>query len=130
MQTGDKFVHNFQVTPLIYERFIEAYEDKNPLHTDADYARSKGFKSIVMHGNILNGFVSYFIGECLPMKNVYILSQSIKFAQPVYLGTKLEFNAEVTDFIDAIHSYGFKFHFKNEEGVKVAKGEIQIGLII
>ena len=130
MQTGDKFVHNFNVTPLIYERFIEAYADKNPLHVDAAYAKARGFKDIVMFGNILNGFVSYFVGECLPMKNVYILSQSIKFAQPVYMNDVLEFNAEVTDYIEVVKSYGFKFYFKNQAGVKVAKGEIQIGLII
>jgi acyl dehydratase len=41
------------------------------LHIDDDYARSKGFKQKVMHGNILCGFLSRFVGELLPVKKYH-----------------------------------------------------------
>jgi 3-hydroxybutyryl-CoA dehydratase len=130
MQQGDRYTHRFTVSPAIYTGFIQAYNDKNPLHTDADFAISKGFAGRVMHGNILNGFLSYFVGECLPLKNVIIHAQSIKYALPVYLDDELELNAEITGFFESVNTYEFRFYFKNKEGKKVAKGDIQIGLLI
>ena len=94
-----------------------------------DFAIEKGFKGCVMHGNILNGYLSYFIGECLPFKNVIIHSQQINYNSPVYLNDTLHFEAEVEEVYDSVKAIEFKFSFKNSEQKKVAKGKIQIGLI-
>ena len=129
MTEGAKYVHHFKVTRTVYESFIAMSGDRNPLHTNSEFAISKGFKGAVMHGNILNGFVSYFVGECLPVKNVVIHAQSIKYPLPVYMDDELEFNAEISGFYESVNTYEFKFSFKNAEGKKVAKGDIQIGLL-
>ncbi len=130
MIQGQTYTHTFKVTPEVYNGFIGISNDRNPLHTDNAFARSKGFKGEVMHGNILNSFVSYFIGECLPVKNVIIHAQSIKFSLPVYLNDELEFHAEIAGVFESVHTYEFKFYFKNADGKKVAKGEVQIGLLL
>ncbi|MES2702322.1 MAG: MaoC/PaaZ C-terminal domain-containing protein [Bacteroidota bacterium] len=129
MQQGDKFTHRFVVDDRVYNGFIEIFNDRNPLHTDAGWAQSKGFKGMVMHGNILNGFVSYFVGELLPMKNVIIHAQTINFSLPVYMGDEVEFNAEVAGYYESVNTYEFKFTFRNGEGKRVAKGTVQIGLL-
>ena len=129
MQKADKFQHTFVVSDAVYKGFIAVFRDENPLHTDPSFARSMGFKGVVMHGNILNGFVSYFIGECLPQKNVMILSQKINFSLPVFLDDVLSFHAEIVDFYDSVQTYEFKFYFVNQAGQKVARGEIQTGLL-
>ena len=69
-------------------------------------------------------------GEGLPMKNVIIHAQTIKFSLPVYLGDELDFQAELEGFYESVHTYEFKFYFKNKAGKKVAKGTIQIGLLV
>ena len=121
MKQGDIYDHTFMVHTGIYEGFMATFNDRNPLHTDALFAQSKGFKDVVIHGNILNGFVSYFIGECLPMKNVMIHTQSIKYSLPVFLNDELHFHAELTDVFESVHLYEFKFYFKNKEGKKLRK---------
>src|SRR5688572_9529354 len=102
-KVGDKFGFELQVTDEIYNSFLKIFNDKNPLHTDANFAQSKGFHDRVMHGNILNGFISYFIGECLPVKNVIIHSQEIQFKLPVYLNARLRFEASVHDIFDSVN---------------------------
>ena len=82
MKEGDIFLEEFSVAEKVYHGFIETFNDKNPLHTDVSFAQSKGYKGRVMFGNILNGFLSYFVGECLPIKNVIIHSQDIKYKKP------------------------------------------------
>ncbi|WP_284653022.1 MaoC/PaaZ C-terminal domain-containing protein [Flavobacterium terrisoli] len=128
-KVDDTFTEKFTVSNEIYHGFITLFKDQNPLHTDALFATEKGFKAEVMHGNILNGFLSYFIGEGLPTKNVIIHSQEIQYKNPVYLNETLDFKATVIGFYESVNAVEFKFDFKNPETKVVAKGKIQIGLL-
>lgn len=129
MKAGDTYTCSYKVTEKIYRGFIDLFSDNNPLHTDTEFAVAKGMKGVVMHGNILNGFISHFIGEVLPDKNVIIHSQSINFYKPVYLEDELSFTAELAELHEAVKSFTFKFVFKNIDAVRLAKGTVQIGLI-
>lgn len=126
---GQEFNENFKISEKTYNDFINLFKDKNPLHTDDDYAIARGFKSKVMHGNILNGLVSYFIGECLPVKDVIIHSQEIQFKYPVYLNDELRLTATVSEVYESVNAVIFKIKFINAENKVVAKGKIQIGLL-
>lgn len=126
---NDTFKLTFAVSDELYNGFISIFKDHNPLHTDTGFAISKGFKGRVMHGNILNGFLSYFVGECLPIKNVIIHSQSIKYSQPVYLHDVLQCEATVNDVYESVGAVEFSFSFKNSDSQIVAKGKLQIGIL-
>jgi 3-hydroxybutyryl-CoA dehydratase len=125
----DTFDKPFIVSSEIYSGFIKLFKDENPLHTDEQFAKTKGFKGRVMHGNILHGFISYFIGECLPVKNVIIHSQEIEFKNAVYLNDELQFKAVITGIYESVNAVEFKYYFKNAASIIVAKGKIQIGLL-
>jgi len=56
---GDKFEEEFVLTKETYQGFIEIFKDKNPLYINSEFAFGKGFKEVVMHGNILNGYRFY-----------------------------------------------------------------------
>src|SRR5689334_7965499 len=92
------FSHYFTVDKKVYSVFIDTFKDRNPLHVDTDYARKKGFQEKVMHGAILTGFLSYFIGEAWPEKNVIVHSYNIQYVSPVYLDDQLHFKASIVDF--------------------------------
>jgi 3-hydroxybutyryl-CoA dehydratase len=128
-KSEEKFEQTFTVTPEIYNGFIQLYKDKNPLHTDDLFAKERGFKGRVMQGNILNGFLSYFIGECLPIKNVIIHSQEIQYKNVVYLNDVLKFDTVVSRIYEAINVIIFEFEFKNQEGKTVANGKFRIGIL-
>jgi 3-hydroxybutyryl-CoA dehydratase len=128
-KSADTFDESFIVSDEIYNTFIHLFKDRNPLHTSDQFAKEKGFKRKVMHGNILNGFLSYFIGERLPIKNVVILTQEIQFKNPVYLNDELKFKAVVTGIYESVNAIELKFEFKNSETKTVAKGKIQIGVL-
>ena len=125
----DAFEELFIVNKETYEGFINVFRDENPLHTDRQFAIDKGFEGVVMHGNILNGFLSYFIGERLPTKNVIIHSQEIQFKNAVYLNDELQFNAEVIGMYESVNAVEFKYKFKNKNAKIVAKGKFQIGVL-
>lgn len=127
---GDKYEHVFAVTEDVYNAFQQCSHDKNRLHTDEAFAREKGFLGKVMYGNILNAFLSYFIGECLATDNVIIHSQEISYKQPVYMDDVLYFRAKVDGIYESVNAVIFKFQFANSQEHIVAKGKIQIGVFL
>ena len=129
-KVGDDFNSEFFISEDIYEGFIKIFDDKNPMHVDLEFAKNHGYSGIVMHGNILNGFISHFIGEQLPVKNIVILSQDIKFNNPVYLNDLLQFNASVFEIYESVNVVNFKFKFINQKNVTIAKGKVQIKKLI
>ena len=126
---NDTFTRSFVVTDDLYRGFIELFDDRNPLHVDEAFARARGFQGKVMHGNILGGFLSYFVGECLPTRNVIIHSQEILYKAPVYLNDALSFEAVVDGVHESVGAVEFRFRFRNAEGATVSKGKMQIGLL-
>ena len=124
-----EYQHKFVVSQAVYDGFQQCSGDFNPLHTQEAFAKSKGFPECVMYGNILNGFVSYFIGMLLPTPDVIIHSQDIMFKNPVFLNDELDFTAKVEDISEVVNTVIFKYAFRNAAGKLVARGHVQIGVI-
>ena len=128
-QLNQCYKQKYCITPEVYSHFQMCSKDLNPLHTDEEFARIKGFSEKVMHGNILNAFISHFIGECLPIKDVIIHSQSITFKNPVFMYENLDFEAVVSGLFEAVNAIEFKYKFIKPNGKIAGKGLIQIGVI-
>jgi len=125
-----KFV--YKVTPEVYYSFQRCSNDFNPLHTDKMYAEEKGFTGKVMYGNILNAFISHFVGMLLPSRDVIIQSQDINFHRPVYLNDEIQLEARIEQVSEAVNVIIYKLKFRREREGKaelVANGHVQIGLL-
>ena len=124
--------HVYQVTPKVYDSFQRCSQDMNPLHTDEAFAQAKGFRGCVMYGNILNAFISHFVGMCLPTPHVMIQSQDINFHKPVFLNDEITLEAGIDTVSEAVNiiNYKLKFYKTTDTGRQlVAKGHVQIGLL-
>ena len=124
--------HVYQVTPEVYDSFQRCSQDMNPLHTDEAFAKAKGFRDCVMYGNILNAFISHFVGMCLPTPHVMIQSQDINFHKPVFLNDEITLEAGIDTVSEAVNiiNYKLKFYKTTDTGRQlVAKGHVQIGLL-
>lgn len=129
---SEKISYLYKVTPDVYYCFQRCSNDYNPLHTDAAFARSKGFNSCVMYGNILNAFISHFVGMLLPTREVMIQAQEINFMRPVFLNDNLEFEATVYEVSESAGMIDYKLRFRRiVEGKNelVARGHVKIGLL-
>ena len=132
VQESGSFRHTYKVTPDIYYAFQRVSGDYNPLHTDVDFSKDRGFDDCVMYGNILNAFVSHFVGMLLPSKKVMIQSQDISYHKPVYMNDEIQLLARIDTFSEAVSAICFKLKFvRIKEGTSevIAKGHVQIGLL-
>lgn len=126
---GELYIQQFNVTPDVYKSFQDCSNDKNPLHTDEIFAKEKGFEERVMYGNILNTFISYFIGECLPTQNVIIIYQDISYKKPFYLNDILHLESVIDGIFESVNTVEIKFKFINQKNDVIAKGHVQIGIL-
>jgi 3-hydroxybutyryl-CoA dehydratase len=125
---GQIFEREFQVTEDVVAGFGQLFRDQNPLHTDADFARNHGFKDKVVYGNVLSGYLSYLVGEMLPIRNVAILSQKINFSHAVYTGETLKLSARVSGVFDEASVIELKFKFQAGAETK-ARGLLQVKIL-
>ena len=125
----DTFDQQFKISDELVSDFVKLSNDRNPLHTIDKFAIDKGFKSMVVQGNLQNCFISYFIGECLPSKNVMILSQNINFKNPVYINDILNLRVKIIGVFESVDLIEFEFNFTNQLNKIISKGIIKIKLI-
>jgi 3-hydroxybutyryl-CoA dehydratase len=92
---------DYVISEEVYQRFLETFRDHNPIHVDESYALASGYPGKVMHGSILTGFLSHFIGMYFPGRLSLLLAVDIRFAKPSYLGDRITLRAIVRQKMDA-----------------------------
>lgn len=115
---------DYTLSQEIQDSFIDAFKDTNPIHINEDYAKSKGFQARIMHGNILSGFISHFVGVEFELENIVIASQSMNFHKPVFVNEILRLKVKVKDYLESVKVYNVSFKFYNSENEKVASGKL------
>ncbi len=116
------------ITEEMQNSFREITGDVNPLHADETYAQEKGHKGCVVFGMLTTSFLSTLAGVYMPGRRSLIHSVEIKLRKPVYIGDTLVIEGVVADKSDAVSVITVKFTMTNQDGVKVAKGSMQIGV--
>ena len=79
------------------EKFSELSGDRNPLHLDQKYARSRGFQAPVMQGMLLTSFFSALVGNHVPGKHGMFVSLNVDFKKPVLAGETVTISMTVTE---------------------------------
>lgn len=99
------------------------------MHLDSNYAREKGHAKCVVFGMLTAAYYSTLAGVYLPGEHSLIHRVNSKFLKPVYIGDTLTVEGVVTDKNDTFQMITVKAVIKNQNGVKVSKAELQIGIV-
>lgn len=126
---GDKHQFKVEITEEKMKQFCAISNDTNPLHTDLDYAKSKGFNNKVAYGMLTASFLSTLAGMYIPGKFSLIHSVEIKFMKPVILGDILTIDSTVSEKSDTYKLLTLKVLILNADGVKVAKATMNVGVM-
>ena len=121
---------DYAITLEVYEDFLRLFGDRSPLHVDTAYAQACGFAGPLMHGAVLNGFISNFIGMVFPGGKSLELSVDIRFSQPVYLGDTVRLQGKVAQKLDAQQVVVLHLTFLNQtRGGTAACGRVQVKMM-
>ena len=130
IKEGDAVSRPYTVDEKVCEGFLDIFGDHNLLHTDDAYACSKGFKGRVVHGAVLNGFISHFIGMVFPRGAVIIHSVRMTYKNPTYPGDRLEVTATVEQKVEAVRTLVLTVELLNTtQQYLAARAQIQAGIL-
>lgn len=117
------------ITEEMLEKFGNITGDTNPLHTDEEYAKSKGFSGRVAYGMMTSSLLSTLAGVYLPGERSLIREMEVKFKKPVYIGDKLKITGEVTGINKDFKIFEMKVSITNQNDEKVLRGKMQLGVL-
>ena len=95
--------------------------DFNPVHLDQKYAESTPFRGRIVHGALINSYISTVLGMYMPGQGTIYLSQESHFLKPVMIGDTVSINVEITD-INSKRRAHLKTVVRNQEGIVVLDG--------
>jgi 3-hydroxybutyryl-CoA dehydratase len=127
IKEGSHFEHIYQITPAVYEGFLKTFKDYSPIHCDDNYAKLVGFQEKVMHGAILNGFLSHFLGMVMPGKKAMLLTSDMRYTSPCKLNDEVRFQVSVIRKVAATQTLLLSLSVMRVSAKEVvSRGKIQV----
>jgi acyl dehydratase len=123
LSTGDvaEVVHRVDADGVA--DFVDAVGDRNPIHSDPEYAARTPFKEPIAPGVFTAGLISAAIGTRLPGPGAIYLSQSLKFLKPVKLGDTITARVTVVEVLRERNRIRLATVCLNQRGEEVLTGE-------
>lgn len=129
IEENSEFSHLYTIDEAAHHALVSVFQDKSPIHLDETYARRAGFAGRVMHGAILQGFLSHFVGMHFPGKRSLILTVNLNYHRPTYLGDEINLTARVRQKVETGKVIVLEVKFLNRTSqTVVASGKVQVAL--
>ena len=126
IKVGDKASMSKTVTEFDVYTFAGVTGDFNPVHIDAEFAKTTMFKERIAHGMLTAGFISAVLGTALPGKNTIYMGQELQFKAPVKIGDTITATVEVLEKIEGKNRLVLRTSCTNQAGVLVTDGKATV----
>ncbi|MDU4962061.1 MAG: MaoC family dehydratase [Sporomusaceae bacterium] len=126
IQIGDKASMAKTVTEYDVYTFAGLTGDFNPVHVNAEFAKTTLFKERIAHGMLSAGFISAVLGTALPGANTVYLGQELSFKAPVRIGDTVTATVEVIEKIEAKNRLILRTTVVNQDGVLLIDGKATV----
>ena len=124
---GQRESAEYRITREVYGHFLDAFHDYSTLHVNDAYAQEFGYASKVMHGSIINGFLSHFVGMVFPGRYSLLLSANLSFSHPSYLGDVVRLEAVLAQKVEVRQIVVLHVKFHNlTSNCLAARGQVHI----
>ncbi len=129
IKVGDVFSRDRHVTAEVISQFADISGDRNPIHLDADFARTTRFGKPIAHGMLSGAFISAILASGpAGLAGIY-LSQTMNFTAPVFEGDTVTAKAEVINIREDKNIVTLLTTCTNQNGETVVSGEAVIMLL-
>ena len=95
MDVGQVHTEHIHITPQMVQDFANVSGDFNPIHLDAEYARTTPFGKPIAHGLLTGALLSGIMGTRFPGRGTVLLENTQKFMKPVFVGDTVLFRLKV-----------------------------------
>lgn len=126
-QIGEHATFTETITNEKMLQFLSICGDRNPMHMDDEYARSKGYNSRLVYGMLTASMYSTLAGMYLPGEKCILKSVETFFQNPVYVGDVITVSGRVVEKDDRFLQATVKAKIVNQDGKTVSKANILVG---
>lgn len=103
-------------------RFIAASGDVHPLHTNADFARARGYRDVLVHGMCVTARCSAFVAEEFVGSHGLLVSISADFRLPVFCNESLTWRGEALRVDPVAKTVEIKWAVSKDKNIMVQRG--------
>ncbi len=128
LKTGMEADFEVTVTEQMHESFMQLSGDENPMHTDAEYAKSRGYDGKLVYGMLTASFYSRLVGMYLPGEYCIFHQADASFNAAVYVGDTLYVHGEIVELHEGFKRAKIKAYIKNGSGKKVSRAMLTVGV--
>lgn len=128
LSVGMKCSFESSITQDMMEKFMDITGDRNPIHTNREFAVAKGYNGPIAYGMLTASFMSTLAGMYIPGERSLIHQAECKFIKPVYIGDRLFINGEIKGKNELYHLIELSVTIYNEKQEKVFKGKMKVGV--
>lgn len=128
IHVGMKAEMSKRVTEADVDAFATVTGDKNPAHTNENYAAQTTFKTRIAHGLLGVGLISATLGMELPGPGTIYLGQDVKFRAPIHFNDVIIARVEVAEIIqkEKFKIAILKTTVTNQEEVVLIEGQATV----
>jgi 3-oxoacyl-[acyl-carrier protein] reductase len=95
LRAGLRVAYELEIHEEDILSFARLTGDHNPLHVDADYARTSNYQGRIAHGAFQVGLASALLGMHLPGKKVLLGTINSRFPSPLYFPSRVKIAGEI-----------------------------------
>jgi acyl dehydratase len=129
LKQGDTVRWRHEITAEEVDCFARLSGDVNPLHLDDTFGQEHGFRGRVVHGALVSALISRVLGTELPGPGCLWLSQTTRFAQPVYIAEPIEVIVRVVHKSESLRTLVLETTVENLRGETVLTGEAKVSVL-
>lgn len=123
---GDKASFSKTVTETDIYLFSGITGDFNPVHLDAEYAKTTIFRERIAQGLLTASFMATILGTKLPGPGTIYLSQNLTFMVPVRIGDTITAEVEIIEKIETKKQLILQTTCSNQKGELVINGQARV----
>jgi 3-hydroxybutyryl-CoA dehydratase len=116
-----------EITKKIEQADIDAFAsvtgDHNPVHVDAEFARTTRFGKRIAHGMLTASLISAVLANKLPGEGSVYLGQTLEFVAPVFPGDEITARVTVKEIREDKPIMKLETICLNQRGEVVIRGE-------
>lgn len=118
------------VTQGMQDAFTDLSGDINPMHIDTNFAnRVGGYQDRLVYGMLTASFYSRLVGVYLPGEKCLFRECDVQWPKPVYIGDTLTVTGKVSEIDERIHTVKIKAFIHNQNGEKVSRATLIVGVL-
>ena len=129
IEIGTTHEFTVQITQDLVTMFSQITGDKNPLHTDLEFAKNMGQEKVVVFGQLVQSYLSTLAGMYLPGKYSLIVQIESNFKRPVFIEDKITIKGIVTQKINFGNLIVLETKITNQNQEVVVNGKMKVKVL-